>query len=77
MVLLLARLEGLEPPTYWFVASHSIQLSYKRITLNSFIIIRPIRRVVKTFSQSFDNNLLLMFPNGNIIAVVALLYAVR
>ena len=26
-----ARLEGLEPPTYWFVASHSIQLSYKRI----------------------------------------------
>ena len=27
----LARLEGLEPPTYWFVASHSIQLSYKRI----------------------------------------------
>ena len=30
-VLFLARLEGLEPPTYWFVASHSIQLSYKRI----------------------------------------------
>lgn len=26
-----ARLKGLEPPTYWFVASHSIQLSYKRI----------------------------------------------
>ena len=25
--LLLARCEGLEPPTYWFVASHSIQLS--------------------------------------------------
>ena len=25
------RLEGLEPPTYWFVASHSIQLSYSRI----------------------------------------------
>ena len=21
---------NLEPPTYWFVASHSIQLSYKR-----------------------------------------------
>ena len=27
----LARLKGLEPTTYWFVASHSIQLSYKRI----------------------------------------------
>ena len=27
----MARLKGLEPLTYWFVASHSIQLSYKRI----------------------------------------------
>ena len=27
----MASMEGLEPPTYWFVASHSIQLSYKRI----------------------------------------------
>ena len=27
----MVRLEGLEPPTYWFVASHSIQLSYSRI----------------------------------------------
>ncbi len=26
----MARLKGLEPLTYWFVASHSIQLSYKR-----------------------------------------------
>ena len=26
----LVRREGLEPPTYWFVASHSIQLSYQR-----------------------------------------------
>ena len=25
--------EGLEPPTYWFVASHSIQLSYWRTCL--------------------------------------------
>ncbi len=27
----MARPEGFEPPTYWFVASHSIQLSYGRI----------------------------------------------
>ena len=27
----MVRLEGFEPPTYWFVASHSIQLSYSRI----------------------------------------------
>ena len=31
----LARREGLEPPTYWFVASHSIQLSYRRILFSS------------------------------------------
>ena len=29
----LVRQKGLEPPTYWFVASHSIQLSYWRIQL--------------------------------------------
>ena len=32
--VLLVRLEGLEPPTYWFVASHSIQLSYRRMIIN-------------------------------------------
>ena len=30
-LVFMARLKGLEPLTYWFVASHSIQLSYKRI----------------------------------------------
>ena len=30
----LVRRKGLEPLTYWFVASHSIQLSYRRITLS-------------------------------------------
>ena len=30
-VFSLARWKGLEPLTYWFVASHSIQLSYQRI----------------------------------------------
>ncbi len=27
----MARPEGLEPPTFWFVARHSIQLSYERM----------------------------------------------
>ncbi len=40
----MVRLKGFEPPTYWFVASHSIQLSYSRISqgrsvLDSLIIL--------------------------------------
>ena len=29
------RPEGLEPPTFWFVAKHSIQLSYERTFLKA------------------------------------------
>ena len=31
----LVRQKGLEPPTFWFVAKHSIQLSYWRIALSA------------------------------------------
>ena len=31
MPFFLVRLKGFEPPTFWFVAKHSIQLSYSRI----------------------------------------------
>ena len=31
LLFLLVRRKGLEPPTYWFVVSHSIQLSYRRM----------------------------------------------
>ena len=32
-----ACLEGFEPPTYWFVASHSIRLSYRHIVSHNMI----------------------------------------
>ncbi len=34
----MARWKGLEPLTYWFVASYSIQLSYQRISYCSSIL---------------------------------------
>ena len=61
-VFCLARLEGLEPPTYWFVASHSIQLSYKRrcycsadgiCIAISFTIITSKKSFVKGFWKVF------------------------
>ena len=45
----LARLKGLEPLTYWFVASHSIQLSYRRMILFSPINIAKFKKKVKAF----------------------------
>ena len=42
------RRKGFEPPTYWFVASYSIQLSYRRI-FNLYIIPR-LSDNVKPFS---------------------------
>ena len=54
----LVRLKGFEPPTYWFVASHSIQLSYSRIPkrgapLNSLLSIAPLEEKSKRYFQFF------------------------
>ena len=55
----MARLKGLEPLTYWFVASHSIQLSYKRRCNNVFFnargsIAHPDLKI-KSFFQKHEN----------------------
>ena len=33
----MARVEGFEPPTAWFVARYSIQLSYTRVLEHKFL----------------------------------------
>ena len=35
--LAMVRLKGFEPPTFWFVAKHSIQLSYSRIPQEKYL----------------------------------------
>ena len=52
----LVRQEGLEPPTYWFVASHSIQLSYWR-TFQLYNYITPYA-FSQVLSTDFDVNLI-------------------
>ena len=47
--LFVVRLKGFEPPTYWFVASHSIQLSYRHICLTTLFIIAHLFAFVKGF----------------------------
>ena len=42
---ILVRWKGLEPPTYWFVASHSIQLSYQRIYVLHFLCFNNITQI--------------------------------
>lgn len=37
MSFFLVRLKGFEPPTFWFVAKHSIQLSYSRIPQEKYL----------------------------------------
>ena len=50
----LVRRKGLEPPTYWFVASHSIQLSYRRMAHSRCSHILPYE--VGFVKHFFTNN---------------------
>ena len=48
---MVARPEGFEPPTYWFVARHSIQLSYGRISYQQVILYHNPKEMSSTFSK--------------------------
>ena len=45
----MARPEGFEPPTPWFVAKYSIQMSYGRVAGANPINIRPKRLIRRGF----------------------------
>ncbi len=50
------RRKGFEPPTYWFVASYSIQLSYRRILRfepSTLILYHIPEKMSSLFSKNF------------------------
>lgn len=53
----LARSEGLEPPTPWFEAKYSIQLSYERFWYGGYVMvgrigIEPMTQRLKAFCST-------------------------
>ena len=54
----MARPEGVEPPTAWFVARYSIQLSYGRLTkMSSIHHLLLTSTKCKLFTQQFNFHL--------------------
>ena len=51
---ILVRRKGLEPPTYWFVASHSIQLSYRRICNRLSLLLKYYNILQSKMQVFFD-----------------------
>ena len=56
----LVRRKGLEPPTYWFVASHSIQLSYRRICNRSSLLLKYYNILQSKMQAFFDYYLIII-----------------
>ncbi len=57
----LVRRKGLEPPTYWFVASHSIQLSYRRICNRSSLLLKYYNILQSKMQAFFDYYLIIIW----------------
>lgn len=54
----MARWEGVEPPTAWFVAMYSIQLSYQRVEAANYGEPRRFRQLFMVFFRiNFAKNL--------------------
>ncbi len=52
----MARMEGVEPPTAWFVARYSIQLSYMRVITDNFLFSLVLKgAVLSTGSHTLSN----------------------
>ena len=60
LMAFLVRRKGLEPPTYWFVASHSIQLSYRRICNRSSLLLKYYNILQSKMQAFFDYYLIII-----------------
>ena len=61
----MVRLKGFEPPTLWFVAKYSIQLSYRRILL---LLIFPTTVIIITLFEEFVKGFLKIFSYSVLIS---------
>ena len=69
--VLLVRQKGFEPPTFWFVAKHSIQLSYWRtlymVLFRTLFSIPPAKEFVNTFLRKDEFSCRILYSWGVIL----------
>ena len=64
----MARPEGFEPPTPWFVAKYSIQMSYGRVAGANPINIQPKRLIRRGFPLEASSHGLGLFEHPQHVA---------